>query len=156
MIDARRIAFEEAARQEYGLCNRSPPNTLILPPDEHGTMSGYLMTAPTENDSYPVGGHFRIDVGADGTADSSRRFLNTCFAANYGVVGEGENAGSRPVMLTLSHLLDPQPTEIHVFASYYIPVGLMLVTTENELVWSVERGRVGYVGRLDELQRQAD
>ena len=156
MVEARQSALDEAVRQEYGLCNRSAPNTLILPPDEAGTVSVYLMTAPTETDSYPVGGHYRIDIGADGKVASSRRFLNTCFAANFGAAGEGENAGARPVMLTLSHLLDPQPSEIHVFASYYIPIGLVLVTTQNELLWSVEQGRVGYVGKLDELQRQRD
>jgi hypothetical protein len=155
-IEARRAAVDEAVRQDYGLCNRSQANTVILPPDDGGVISVYLMTAPTENDSYPIGGHYRIDIEADGKVASTRRFLNTCFTANYGAPREGGNAGNRPVMLTLSHLLDPQPTEIHVFASYYIPIGLMLVTTQNELAWSVERGRVGYVGKLDELRRRGD
>jgi hypothetical protein len=59
-------------------------------------------------------------------------------------------------MMTLTHLLDPQPTEIHIFASYYVPIGLMIITTENERVWSVERGSVGYMGKLDELSNSRD
>jgi hypothetical protein len=146
MIDARQAAFEEAAEQEFGLCSRSPPNTLILPPGDDGTISVYLLTAPTETDSYPIGGHYRLDIGADGEILASRRFLNTCFAANYGAARDEEGNPMTPEMLVVTHLLDPHPTEIHSFASYYVPVTLMVVTTENRLLWSVRQGNIGYMG----------
>jgi hypothetical protein len=150
MAAAQRTALEEMRPREYGLCANSAPNTIVLPPADDGAITVYVLTPPTENDSYPMGGHYRIEVAADGKASHARRFMNTCFPANFGASAGGED-GARPIMMTLTHLLDPQPTEIHVFASYYVPIGLMIVTTENERLWSIERGRVGYIGKLDEL-----
>jgi hypothetical protein len=154
MVAARGIALDEARQQEFGFCNRERPNTLILPPDADDIVSVYFLTAPVSNDAYPVGGHFRIDVDAAGKVTNSRRFLNTCFVAEYGKAAGGDDG--RPVALVLSHLLDPQPTEIHVFASYYIPVDLMVVTTENELLWSVARGNIGFAGSLDDIEKKDD
>ena len=56
-------------------------------------------------------------------------------------------------MLTQERIL---ATEIHVFASYYLPVTLMVATTENRLMWSVRQGSIGYIGSLDELRRDGD
>jgi hypothetical protein len=155
MAAARQTAMEEMGEREYGLCANSAPNTVVLPPAQNGTITVYVLTPPTANDSYPMGGHFRVEVAADGKASNARRFMNTCFPANYGESAGGEG-GARPIMMTLTHLLDPQPTEIHIFASYYVPIGLMIITTENERVWSVERGSVGYMGKLDELSNSRD
>jgi hypothetical protein len=155
MANARQAAFEEMREREYGLCGSAAPNTVILPPSEDGTITVYVLTPPTENDSYPMGGHYRIEVAADGKASNARRFMNTCFPANFGESAGGEG-GARPIMMTLTHLLDPQPTEIHIFASYYVPIGLMIITTENERIWSIDRDRVGYMGKLDELANRRD
>ena len=98
-----------------------------------------------------MGGHYRFELGADGKVRDSRRFMNTCFDAAFGQAA-GAPAGSTLSSIVLSHLLDPQPTEIHVFASYYLPVTLMVATTENRLLWSIRQGSVGYVGPIDQLR----
>jgi hypothetical protein len=151
MANARRAAFEELGKKDFGLCANSSPNTVVLPPDADGSITVYILTPPTSNDSYPMGGHYRIEVASDGTVRSSRRFMNTCFDAQFGQDGHAPAGTSgRPEAIVLTHLLDPQPTEIHVFASYYVPVMLMIMTTENRAMWSARGGSVGYIGTLDE------
>lgn len=151
MSNARQAAFEELRAREFGLCANSAPNTVVLPPAEDGTITVYVLTPPTQNGSYPMGGHYRVQVGADGKVRDSRRFMNTCFMAAYDdpELWPAQSQG-RPEALVLTHLLDPQPTEIHVFASFYVPVMLMIATTENRQMWSIRQGSVGYVGPLEE------
>lgn len=74
---ARGAAVQEAIDKEYGACSASSFNHVTLPPDENGVIAVYLLTPPVKQDSYPLGGHFRIDVGADGKVLSSRRFMNS-------------------------------------------------------------------------------
>ena len=155
MANARQTAAEEMRARKYALCANPPVNTLVLPPREDGSITVYILTQPTANDKYPMGGHYRFELGADGKVRDSRRFMNTCFDAAFGQAA-GAPAGSTLSSIVLSHLLDPQPTEIHVFASYYLPVTLMVATTENRLMWSVRQGSIGYIGSLDELRRDGD
>ncbi len=149
MIAARATALKEAEARKYGICGQSI-NTLILPPDSAGVISAYVLTPPVNSGSYPIGGHYRIDIGPDGKVVSARRFLNSCLEGVY----ETE-AGEQSVAVVASHLLDPQPTEIHAFASRYLPVQLMLATTGNQLMWALNRGAVRLYGSLDELRAGA-
>ena len=147
MADARQIAAEEMRLRDYRLCANSSANTIVLPPVNDGSITVYVLTPPTSSESYPMGGHYRIKVGSDGTVHDSRRFMNTCFDAALGQIGRrGNEREGTPQAMVLSHLLDPGPTEIHVFASYYIPITLMIVTTENQQMWSIRQGSVGYIG----------
>lgn len=155
MARARQTAAEEMRPREYGLCANSAANSLVLPPAPDGTITVYILTPPTADDAYPMGGHYRFEVGADGRVKDSRRFMNSCFDAAFGSAA-GAPEGSTLDSIVLSHLLDPQPTEIHAFASYYLPVTLMIATTDNRQLWSLRRGAVGYVGSLDELERARD
>jgi hypothetical protein len=153
MVEARNASFVEASKQEYRLCNDQQPNTLVLPPDDQGVISAYLLTAPVSNDAYPIGGHYRIDVDAEGEVVGSRRFLNSCFLAEF---GSNSASGIEAVAMVISHFLDPQPTEIHVFASYYMPISMMVMTTENSMIWSIENGAVGAISEVGDLGSNSD
>lgn len=146
MAAARQTAADQMRGRDYSLCAAAGANSIVLPPNADGTITVYILTPPTTNDTYPIGGHFRFEVGADGEVTGSRRFMNTCMKAP--VSGAGAPAGSTLQVFGVSHLLDPHPTEIHVFASFYMPVMLLVTTTENEQTWSVRQGSVGYVGDL--------
>jgi hypothetical protein len=137
LIDARGLAIAEAVNEKVGLCSSSSPNFVILPPGSDGVVSVYILTSTTQAGIYPAGGHFRYDFDASSKLVAKRRFMKSCFPLDT-----REQDGKRPVGLMLTHLLDPQPTEIHVFVSYNIPVGLYVATTSNGEVWEVNRGRI--------------
>ena len=139
MIAAREAAIAAMHAPDHGLCSSSPPNTLVLPPDSDDRISAYVLTSTETDGVYPAGGHYRFDFDATGVKVSERRFMNSCFALDWR--SQGSN---RPEAMVLSHLLDPEPTEIHAFVSRNIPIGLMIVTVQNHRVWAVENGRIRF------------
>ncbi|WEK46196.1 MAG: hypothetical protein P0Y56_14430 [Candidatus Andeanibacterium colombiense] len=148
LIAARDTAIQELIAQKYGFCSEARSNYVLLPPGDYGVISAYFLTPQTENGSYPLGGHFRIDIGADGKVVSSRRFMNACFNVDLRNTKDKDGEPITPEAFFVTHLLDPQPTEIHFFESYYIPVEMMIGTTENRLVWDVKQGRILDVANL--------
>ncbi len=140
MIDAREKAIQQMALPDHGLCSKSPPNTLVLPPQVDGSIPVYVLTSTATDGVYPAGGHYRFEYDADGNLSGERRFMNSCFQIEY-----RSKDGNTPKVLFLTHLLDPQPTEIHVFVQLNIPVSLGVMTVANRALWSVEAGKVRYV-----------
>ena len=98
------------------------------------------MSTQSENNSYPFGGHFRVEVSADGTAGASRVFTRSCLTMS------GHGADKSAAMF-ITHLLDPVPTEIHVFTALtaHQPVG---VGTMDKRLWWVT-GEAIEVRKLD-------
>ena len=47
--------------------------------------------------------------------------------------------------MMLTHLLDPTPTEIHVFLSRSYGRPFFIATTENELLWKVDGSHIELV-----------
>jgi len=152
LVAARTAAIEEADVREYGQCTEANINTLVLPPDANGVISAYVLTAPDSNQSYPLGGHYRVDVGPDGKVVNSRRFLNSCFPLDFGQKAGGTEA----IGVYVTHLLDEHPTEIHVFSSYYIPLQMMVMTIDNKIVWQIEGGTFLGATSMDEPAATAD
>lgn len=143
MIDARDQALVAMSRPDHSLCSQSPPNTLVLPPQGDGKMLVYVLTSATAANTYPAGGHYRFDFDADGKLRNERRFMQSCFDLDYRTSPQG-----RPEALFLTHLLDPQPTEIHAFVSRNVPVPLMVATVANGAIWGVANGRIQYVSDI--------
>ena len=146
LVAARQTAINYASSQQFRLCERTTPNTVVLPPDPQGTIAVYILTPPVANDAYPLGGHYRLEVDATGAVARSRNFMNTCMMARYGA-GDG---GEAPVAMVVSHLLDDHPTEIHAFVSRYVPISLMVATIENRAMWLVEKGAIRYQEQIPE------
>ncbi|MDA7787905.1 hypothetical protein N8940_01580 [Sphingomonadaceae bacterium] len=138
---ARDAAIEEVAKREWGLCTNSTPNFIMLPPDADGNIGVYVLTSTTEQGVYPFGGHYRVDIAADGSVASARKFTNSCL--NLGLQN-GPN-GEAPVAMGVTHILDDQPTEIHYFQSYYIPAKLMVILPDDN--WEIEKGT--FTGLID-------
>lgn len=126
----RRLAAARgaAARAVRGRsCNGRPFNAAIIPPETpDGPIDVYLMTVQFTAGEYPLGGHFRLTVQADGTAGNERAFTNSCL-----LMSRAAPRGSTPAGMVVSHLLDPVPTEIHVFTAITsrLPVYVMIVRT---------------------------
>lgn len=140
MIDAREKAIQQMALPDHALCSNSPANTLVLPPQADGSVPVYVLTSTAVGGVYPAGGHYRFDYDADGKLSGERRFMKSCFPIDY-----RSKDGNTLKAVFLTHLLDPQPTEIHVFVQRNIPISLMVGTVSNNAMWSVEAGKVRYV-----------
>ena len=136
MAAARTAAVEELGRQDWGFCTRNPANTLILPPDEQGVIAVYFLTSTTEQDVYPFGGHYRIEIAADGSVAGAREFTKTCLNME---LRPGPN-GEQPVGVAVSHLLDSSPTELHFFQSRYAPAKVFVMIEDT--VWVIEDGEL--------------
>lgn len=117
-------------------CSNAPMNTVILPRDKQDEPDSlYLLTPQTEEGNYPFGGHYRIDV-KDGKEVRFRAFTHSCISLST-KISEGSTAAG----LFITHLLDPVPTEIHVFSMLAINGPVFVGTSQNSLIWEI--GEVG-------------
>jgi hypothetical protein len=147
LIDALRVAREALGESEARLCADANPNTVVLPPaSPDGPVLVYFMTPATETGRYPMGGHYRVAVSADGKVAETRPFAKSCL-----VVERGERS---PVAMVVSHLLDPTPTEIHVFTMFAARLPIYVMTASNERLWVVESsGGQARIRLLDQKEK---
>lgn len=141
----RMIAAVGIARQaitaagDAGPCENAPFNTVVLPPaSAKAPVTVYFLTPQVTADRIPFGGHYAVDVTADGTPGPIRRFTNSCLALSI-----KEAQAAKDGFLFITHLRDPVPTEIHVFTS--LAVGRpVLVGTQGikPLIWTVDGDRI--------------
>jgi hypothetical protein len=117
LVRARDSAFEfvqspSGRQRNIRPCTAAPFNTVVIPtPNPDGAYEVYLMSPWVETAVYPLGGHFRLSSSRQGEATFDRAFTSSCLNLPT------SSGNARAEALVLSHLLDPQPTEIHVFAS---------------------------------------
>ncbi|HEY0412049.1 MAG TPA: hypothetical protein VGD66_02770 [Allosphingosinicella sp.] len=133
----------EAARAQSGYrpCTAARFNIDAIAPDApDGPVDVYLLTAMVENGEYPFGGHFLLRVASDGKTVSSRKFTNTCLNIREPVGANGE----KPVALGVTHILDPVPTEIHVFLSIW--TGKPIFVRTQKRAWLVDGPKIGLIG----------
>ena len=80
-----------------------------------------------------------------GKLASKRLFSKSCVLIDWrDQPPKAEGAG-------LSHLLDPQPTEIHVFVSLNMPGKLFVITTSNKDLWLIDHGHIAFKQVMDAL-----
>jgi hypothetical protein len=138
LIAARTPALKAFEDAKVGICSKSKPNIALLPPtDPTGPVRAYLMTPRTSMKSLPMGGHFEVDVSDDGKAGPVRAFTKSCLEMSLAGEGKGKSAA-----LVVGHLLDPTPTEIHVFSSMSGVIPIYVITTSNKRTWVVEGSRI--------------
>lgn len=126
-------ATELARKQNVERCTTNAFNTVVFPsgkPD--GGIYAYLLTPQVANGEVPFGGHHRFEI-VDGQIKDRRSFSKSCLTMS--VAGP---EGQRPEALTITHLLDPVPTEIHVFSVWPAGVPVYVLTTGNDHVWAAE------------------
>jgi hypothetical protein len=144
LIEAVRAAREKLVDEHARHCANAPPNVVVLPPSAPGASTlVYFLTPQTKTDAVPVGGHYRVEVGPDGKAREMRPFTRSCIdMPALGGKAPGVPAGGNSVGGVVTHLLDPVPTEIHVFASLAARLPLYVGTTSNRRMWAVEDGHI--------------
>ena len=128
---ARRLALAAP----FQACSRTY-NTVVLPDAAFdGGWVVYLLPGTTRHDVVPVGGTYRLEV-RDGAVAAQRGFTRSCIALNR---------GPDVAAMMITHILDPVPTEAHVYWSLWADTP-MYVSTEGG-VWKIEQGRVSAVSR---------
>ena len=144
LIARREQAVEIARADDVGICTDGPPNTVVLPPRADGSIPVYLMSAMVKNGSFPGGGHYLYVFDAAGKLVSKRPFAKSCVMVDWGNVPKGA-AGAG-----VTHLLDPQPNEIHVFISLNMPIPLGVMTSINREFWLVDHGHITFKQVMDQ------
>jgi hypothetical protein len=146
-LDQRMILAVGAARTAISKdgnvrpCASRPFNTVVLPPESSdGPVPVYFLTPQVVTNTVPFGGHFEIDVDAQGNAGNVRQFSKSCFDMP---TSASLPAGAKPESLVVTHLLDPVPTEIHVFNSLVLRMPVMVSTVSNKMIWPVEGAKIG-------------
>jgi hypothetical protein len=148
-----RLAAARRAGQAAGLrpCTAAPFNVTAVPPSSADQpLELYLTSAQVENGVYPFGGHYLLTVGPDGQVISTRKFTNSCLNMPLPRTGPG---GAVPAAAVVSHLLDPTPTEIHVFMSITIGKPVYVVTSDPERIWVVNGESVALAGPKDKMAK---
>lgn len=144
MIAAKRVAVEALVSRKATKCKPETFNTVVLPPAAPGGATlVYFLTPQTDVKAIPMGGHYRVEVGADGRAGKPRAFAKSCLEMPF-----EDEKGERPVALLITHLLDRTPTEIHVFSSLAVGLPIYVSTTQSKRLWSVEGSRIEPVGKV--------
>lgn len=120
----------------YRPCTPARFNVAIVPPaTDSEPIEAYLLSGQTEPNVYPVGGHYRLRISG-GKVVSHRRFMNSCMNVDV----RAKPKQGEPQMFVLTHLLDPTPTEIHVFVSIWMRKPIFLMTKSR--AWAVEGPRI--------------
>jgi hypothetical protein len=126
-----------AAGQPPTKCVDRPFNTVVLPPQpDSGVIPVYLLTPMVQDGAYPVGGHHELDIGRDGAIVATRDFSKSCLS-----IAAQDRAGTKTAAaMFVTHLLDPHPTEIHVYLSLWS--GKPIFVGAGDKVWEVAGARV--------------
>jgi hypothetical protein len=141
MVEARIIALtpDTLKKINFRPCSNALVNSVVLPPaTADAPVPVYILTPQSTMASFPIGGHYRVDIAADGSIAASRPFAKSC------IVMDRANMPENSKMFVLTHLLDPQPTEIHVWLSLVAGLPLAVATLPAGDVWTVANGAIKY------------
>lgn len=130
----------DAARgfTEYQPCTPARFNVALVPPESpEAPVEAYLLSAQTQATVYPLGGHYLLRIGPDGKILSRRRFMKSCMNVDAAAGARGV-----PAALVLAHLLDPLPTEIHVWASLAMGKPIFVAVAQPARMWFVDGDRI--------------
>ena len=135
---AARNASENA---EIRACTAQPFNVLVVPPaSPSAPVDVYRISSPAQRGRFPLGGHFRSTVAANGAVET-RGFANACTMIDAPPVPEGR----QPPPIAVTHLLDPLPTEIHLLLAQTVGRPLLVVAGEPQRLWLVTGDRLAEV-----------
>ena len=129
LVDARDAATERFVKEKLGFCTEGSANSVILPPDGNGRIRAYIMSPSVTAGVFPLGGHYRFDIDGAGKVASWRPFLKSCMMID----SRPDEEMKEKAFFVVSHLLDPQPTEIHYFVRYNVPIDMGIIMADEDI-----------------------
>jgi hypothetical protein len=144
-LQARMAAARAATgRLENRPCAGDVFNVFVVPPlTPDGTIDVYQISPQTQRGVYPVGGHFRTSVAPDGSVAGTRAYTNACVNATV----TDPPPGGRPAAITVTHLMDPLPQDIHAFLSAWTGHPLIVVAGDPQRLFAVTPEGIAEVPR---------
>lgn len=144
-LEARMAAARAAtAGLDHHVCGGDDFNVFVVPPlTADGPIDVYQISPQTQRGHFPLGGHFKTSVAPDGTVSASRGYTNACLDT----AAAPPVAGVRAAPITITHLLDPLPTEIHVFLSIWTGHPLIVVAGDPQRLFAVTPDGIAEVPR---------
>jgi hypothetical protein len=141
---ARLVAARDATeRLDSRPCTSQPFNVFIVPPARAGApIEIYRMSAPSERGRFPLGGHFKAVVNADGAIASQRTFVEGCPMLE---LGEAPAAGQQPRPIPVAGGADTLPNEMQVLLSRMTGRPLLVTTGDPPRQWLIAGERIAEV-----------
>ncbi len=119
-------------------------NVFVVPPlTPDGVIDVYQISPQTQRGVYPLGGHFRTSIAPDGSVAATRSYTHACVDATV----TDPAAGARPAPITVTHLLDDLPQDIHVFLSAWTGHPLLVVAGDPQRLFAVTPEGIAEVPR---------
>jgi hypothetical protein len=134
-LQARMAAARAAAsRQDHHPCGSDEFNYFVVPPTTpNGNIDVYQISPQTQRGVYPLGGHFRTAVAPDGSIAETRGYTHAC----VNVTVAEPAAGARPAPISVTHLMDDLPQDIHAFLSAWTGHPLIVVAGDPQRLFAV-------------------
>jgi hypothetical protein len=134
LMRAKMLALSEG---DNTLCTRHAPNTVVFELEEDGRQEilVFVMSAWDDN-AAPLGGYHMYRVSRDGGT------LLDHFSQTKACPMADAKSLQSTAALMVSHMTSATPTMFHVFMSLQYRKPLYVATTQNKLLWRVEKGQV--------------
>jgi hypothetical protein len=144
-LQARMAAARAAtANLDHRPCGGDVFNVFVVPPlTPDGAIDVYQISPQTRPGHYPLGGHFRTSIAPDGSVASTRGYTSACVDAPVAIPAPG----TRPAPITITHLMDPLPQDIHVFLSAWTGHPLIVVAGDPQRLFAVTPEGIAEVPR---------
>lgn len=135
LSDVERAQFDARATARSDVpsaCVRQPYNTVVLQnPDGPGWLV-WLLQPMTVANTYPITGHWRYLISADGKSIVRRERLgNSCLSM------EKKDQGA----FMVTNIVSQAPLETHVFTSYAAKLDVFVMTGKDAL-WQIHEGKI--------------
>jgi hypothetical protein len=144
-LQARMAAARAAtAALDHRPCGGDVFNVFVVPPlTPDGTIDVYQISPQTRPGHYPLGGHFRTSIAADGSVAATRGYTNACVDVPVAIPAPG----TRPAPITVTHLMDPLPQDIHAFLSAWTGHPLIVVAGDPQRLFAVTTEGIAEIPR---------
>jgi len=144
-IQARMAAARAAtAGLGHAVCGGEDFNAFVVPPSvPDGPVEVYQISPQSARSRFPLGGHYKTTIAADGSVAASRGFTNACLD----VAVADPAPGARPAPIAVTHLLDPLPTEVHVFLAIWTGHPLVIVAGDPQRLFAVTPDGIAEIPR---------
>lgn len=131
-------AISTARSQPHNVCTDASYNTVTFNFEEDGEarILVFLMP-PMEDTRVQLGGYHMFRISADGTTVLDH------FAQTKGCMEMAMADLEKAQHLVVSHDVSATPTMFHVFMSLQYRKPVLVLTTQNDLLWRVENGNIG-------------